>query len=134
MNVNKEEKIVKEDQKKHEEEINEYINKIAELEKKLSEAEKLNESLLKKLNEEIKEKIENLTRDILGFWTISELNRWVRTYENGEKWVELSVNINRKSEDRALDLVNKFTKAIKKELPKYREEVKRKEKEIAGLK
>jgi hypothetical protein len=30
--------------------------------------------------------------------------------------VELSVNINRKSEDRALDLVNKFTKAIKKEL------------------
>lgn len=66
--------------------------------------------------EEIKEKIENLTRDILGFWTISELNRWVRTYENGEKWVELSVNINRKSEDRALELVNKFTKAIKKEL------------------
>ena len=66
--------------------------------------------------EEIKEKIENLTRDILGFWTISDLNRWVRTYENGEKWVELSVNINRKSEDRALDLVNKFTKAIKKEL------------------
>lgn len=66
--------------------------------------------------EEIKERIENLTRDILWFWTISELNRWVRTYESGEKWVELSVNINRKSEDRALDLVNKFTKAIKKEL------------------
>ena len=61
---NNNEKNEKEFENKNEEEINEYRNKISELERKLSEAEKLNESLLKKLNEEIQLK-EDLRKTIL---------------------------------------------------------------------
>lgn len=66
--------------------------------------------------DEIRKIIENLTAKMLGFWTISELNKWVRTYENGETGVEYSVNVNWKTDARNDDIVNKFTKTLKKAL------------------
>lgn len=66
--------------------------------------------------EEIRKIIENLTAKMLGFWTISELNKGVRTYENWETGVEYSVNVNRKTDKRNLETVNAFTKALKKAL------------------
>lgn len=66
--------------------------------------------------EEIKKIIENLTAKMLWFWTISELNKGVRTYENWETGVEYSVNVNWKTDARNDDIVNKFTKTLKKAL------------------
>ena len=66
--------------------------------------------------DEIRKIIENLTAKMLGFWTISELNKWVWTYENWETGVEYSVNVNRKTDERHEDIVKKFTKTLKKEL------------------
>ena len=66
--------------------------------------------------DEIRKIIENLTAKMLGFWTISELNKWVWTYENWETGVEYSVNVNRKTDERHDDIVKKFTKTLKKEL------------------
>ena len=66
--------------------------------------------------EEIRKIIENLTAKMLWFWTISEFNKWVRTYENGETGVEYSVNVNRKTDARNDDIVRKFTKTLKKAL------------------
>lgn len=66
--------------------------------------------------DEIRKIIENLTAKMLWFWTISELNKWVWTYENWETGVEYSVNVNRKTDERHEDIVKKFTKTLKKEL------------------
>lgn len=66
--------------------------------------------------EEIMEKLENLTRDILGFWTISDIQKWVYTHENWEKVTEYSVTINWKTEEANHELVSKFTKAVKSAL------------------
>lgn len=66
--------------------------------------------------EEIRKIIENLTAKMLWFWTISELNKWVRTYENWETGVEYSVNVNRKTDASNDEIVNKFTKTLKKAL------------------
>lgn len=66
--------------------------------------------------DEIKKIIENLTAKMLGFWTISELNKWVWTYENWETGVEYSVNVNWKTDARNDDIVRKFTKTLKKAL------------------
>ena len=60
--------------------------------------------------DEIRKIIENLTAKMLGFWTISELNKWVWTYENWETGVEYSVNVNWKTDERHEDIVKKFTK------------------------
>lgn len=66
--------------------------------------------------DEIRKIIENLTAKMLWFWTISELNKGVRTYENWETGVEYSVNVNWKTDARNDDIVNKFTKTLKKAL------------------
>lgn len=66
--------------------------------------------------DEIRKIIENLTAKMLGFWTISELNKWVWTYENWETGVEYSVNVNWKTDARNDDIVRKFTKTLKKAL------------------
>ena len=66
--------------------------------------------------DEIMKKLENLTTDILGFWTISDIQRWVYTHENWEKVVEYSVNINRKTDSASHELVKSFVKAVKKAL------------------
>ena len=66
--------------------------------------------------DDIMEKLENLTRDILGFWTIGEVQKWVYTHENWEKVTEYSVTINRKTEESSPELVNKFVKAVKSAL------------------
>lgn len=66
--------------------------------------------------EEILQKIEKLTTEILGFWNIGNLERWVWTYEDWTVAGENSVKVYWSTEESNIKLVNKFTKAVKKAL------------------
>ena len=70
-------------------------------------------------DDEIREKIEDITLKILEFWTLSNINKWVYKHEDGTKIVEKSLNVERLTDLNFIDItkkVNQFTKAIKKAL------------------
>ena len=66
--------------------------------------------------EEILSKIETLTAEILGWWNISNVERWVWKYEDWTIAWENSVKVFRETPEDNSELVNKFTKTIKKVL------------------
>ena len=66
--------------------------------------------------EEILSKIETLTAEILGWWNISNVERWVRKYEDWTIAWENSVKVFRETPEDNSELVNKFIKTIKKAL------------------
>lgn len=70
-------------------------------------------------DDEIREKIEDITLKILEFGTLSNINKWVYKHEDGTKIVEKSLNVERLTDDDFINInakVNAFIKAIKKAL------------------
>ena len=66
--------------------------------------------------ENIKSIIEDLTIKFLGFWTLSDLNTWVYTYEDWTKASEYSINVNYKTDNLDFDKIRNYIKALKKAL------------------
>ena len=66
--------------------------------------------------EEIKKTIEDLTIEYLGFWTLSDINKWVYTYEDWVKQSEYSVNVNFKTQSVDWRTINGYVKSLKKAL------------------
>lgn len=70
-------------------------------------------------DDEIRERIEDITLKILEFWTLSHINKWIYKHEDGTKITEKSLNVERLTDDDFINIntkVNAFIKAIKKAL------------------
>lgn len=65
---------------------------------------------------EILEIIKKLTAKFLWFWTISKINEWVYTYNDGDIATEKSVNVNFKSQNFDKLLIRTYIENLKKQL------------------
>jgi len=70
-------------------------------------------------DDEIIDKIEDITLKILEFGTLSDINKWIYKHEDWTKVIEKSLNVERLTDLNFMDItkkVNQFTKEVKKAL------------------